>query len=347
MAKRVLLIESDTAHAREIYKALEAHGVEVRVTGDGKEGLELAQEERPDAIVLCVELPRVSGWSVCQKLKKDAALKDIAVVLTSSESTLETFDQHRRLKGRAEEYLLKPFPMQALVEKLAPIVGFDPAAPAAPAHAEQELVSLDDVEFEPTGATALDGANPLAGGDDDLKFLDDAFERLEGAAPPEAEAEAEVEVGLELPPEGTPGEAALGPEAPLDGQSGLEVSLELAPDPSPGPEPEPAAEAAPLAAALDPLPAPTSGEARDAEVARLTRALEDSEAARRELEARLARAEERVLRAVARLRHDDEARERARKALAIAQQLLGAEASQAPAAEEPTPAASASGSTPR
>jgi DNA-binding response OmpR family regulator len=45
------------------------------VSGDGKEGLELARVDRPDAIVLCVELPKMSGYSICNKLKKDDGLR--------------------------------------------------------------------------------------------------------------------------------------------------------------------------------------------------------------------------------------------------------------------------------
>ncbi len=90
-----------------------------------------------------------------------------------------------------------------------------------------------------------------------------------------------------------------------------------------------------------------NGHLADGELARLARALADSEDARRDLEERLARAEERVLRAVTRLQHDEEAREKARKALAIALQLIGSGPVQTPSGDEATFAPSAAGSTPR
>jgi DNA-binding response OmpR family regulator len=118
MSKKILIIESDSAFAGELATALEGKGFAVRVSGDGKEGLELARVDRPDAIVLCVELPKMSGYSICNKLKKDDALRTVPLVITSSEATPETFEQHRKLKTRAEDYLIKPFGGAALVERL-------------------------------------------------------------------------------------------------------------------------------------------------------------------------------------------------------------------------------------
>src|SRR5512142_1287888 len=123
MPKKILLIENDSAFAAGISESLEATGFEVRATGDGKEGLELARDWAPQAVVLCVELPGMSGYLVCQKLKKDEALKPIPLVLTSAEATEETFEKHRTLKARADDYLLKPYAAAALLEKLGALIG--------------------------------------------------------------------------------------------------------------------------------------------------------------------------------------------------------------------------------
>lgn len=188
MSAKILLIESDAAIASELSRALEARGLEVRITGDGKEGLELARDLRPDAVVLCVELPKMSGYSVCQKLKKDEALRGIPVVLTSAEATAETFEAHRKLKARADDYLIKPYAPGALLSKLGALLHL----PDAPADAE-ELVTLDDVE-ELSGEIALipegerfDSSVALPDDDEDLKLLDSAFDSIAGgprAEPP-------------------------------------------------------------------------------------------------------------------------------------------------------------------
>ena len=61
MPKKILLIENDSAFAAQVSETLEASGFDVRTTGDGKEGLDLAREWAPAAVVLCVELPGMSG----------------------------------------------------------------------------------------------------------------------------------------------------------------------------------------------------------------------------------------------------------------------------------------------
>jgi CheY-like chemotaxis protein len=197
MAKKILLIENDPAFASRTSRALEGTGVDVRVAAEGREGLDLARDWTPDAIVLCVELAGMSGYLVCQKLKKDDALKAIPLVLTSAEATQETFDKHRTLKARADDYLLKPYEPEALLEKLGALVDLADAA-AADMVPDDELVSLEeemglgggggepeaeiiglDLQSLPDEPSGEDGSRDL---DDDLKLLDDAFDGL--AAPP-------------------------------------------------------------------------------------------------------------------------------------------------------------------
>jgi DNA-binding response OmpR family regulator len=217
MPKKILLIENDPAFAERLSGTLEASGFDVRATGDGKDGLDLARDWTPDAVVLCVELPSMSGYLVCQKLKKDDLLKAIPLVLTSAEATEETFEKHRTLKARADEYLLKPYEPEALLDKLAALVGLpegvvtiapeevDPAG-----ETEEELVSLEEelggleaAEGEPEAEVpGLDleslpdePAAPRAPGavDEDLRLLDDAFDGLAAAAPAADEAAAALD----------------------------------------------------------------------------------------------------------------------------------------------------------
>ncbi|HUK66731.1 MAG TPA: response regulator [Anaeromyxobacteraceae bacterium] len=177
---KILLIESDSAFAQEISAALEARGLEVRGSADGKEALELARAEHPAVIVLCVELPKMSGYSVCNKLKKDEQLKSIPLVIMSAEATAETFEQHRKLKTRAEGYLIKPFAPAALIDLLGTLVTLPAEAPVV---SSDDIVTLDGIELQPSEpevqVTAdLGGARPAASEDDDLKLLDEAFEGL-------------------------------------------------------------------------------------------------------------------------------------------------------------------------
>lgn len=199
MPKKILLIENDSAFAGSLAESLESSGFDVRVAAEGKAGLDLAREWAPDGIVLCVELPGMSGYLVCQKLRKDDATKAIPLVLTSAEATADTFEKHKALKVRADAYLLKPFVPGALLEELA---GIGLASESTPNTTDEislqpvsgaddlpslELESLPDEPDEPPAPA------PAAGADDDLAFLDEAFEGISTPGMPRAAPEAPVE----------------------------------------------------------------------------------------------------------------------------------------------------------
>jgi DNA-binding response OmpR family regulator len=207
MPKKILLIENDATLAERLTAGLEEAGFETRVTGDGKEGLDLARDWTPEAIVLCVELPGMSGYLVCQKLKKDEALKAIPLVLTSAEATEETFEKHRTLKARADEYLLKPYEPADLATRLGALVGLPEGAPEGGGlPEEEELVSLEEEVGLGAGAAGEPGAEvggldlaslpdeasgaeqPAA--DADLRLLDDAFDGISAAPEPAGAEEA-------------------------------------------------------------------------------------------------------------------------------------------------------------
>lgn len=212
MPKKILLIENDSAFAAEVSEALERSGFDVRATGDGKDGLDLAREWAPEAVVLCVELPGMSGYLTCQKLKRDDALKGIPLVLTSAEATQETFDKHRTLKARADEYLLKPYLPGDLLEKLAALVGLPERARAE--GGEEELVSLEEemgleglstepvADLPPFDLESLsdEPSSAATSTDEDLRLLDDAFDGLSAPSEPEpARSALDLELDLEGP----------------------------------------------------------------------------------------------------------------------------------------------------
>src|SRR6266536_964726 len=102
MPTKVLVFESDPAFAGELRTEFGRLGIVAQVVDDGNAGLTAAAAEKPDLILLSIELPRTNGFSVCNKLKKDPGLKDVPLIIMSSDSSDETFEQHRKLRTRAE-----------------------------------------------------------------------------------------------------------------------------------------------------------------------------------------------------------------------------------------------------
>src|SRR5215207_9761052 len=71
MSKKVLIFESDAGFADELRGGFSRLGCDVTVVDDSIQGLQAAVRDRPDLILLTVELPRSNGFSVCNKLKRD------------------------------------------------------------------------------------------------------------------------------------------------------------------------------------------------------------------------------------------------------------------------------------
>src|SRR6187402_3157034 len=160
MAIKVLVFESDPSFAETLRSGLIEYGCEVTVLDDANAGLAAASREKPDLILLAIELPRMNGFSVCNKLKRDPALKDVPLIIMSSESTEETFEQHRRLRTRAEDYLHKPISFEDLVSRVQPYVTLskadvDSANDLPPAS--DDAIEIEDAEVvETSGEVAPD-----------------------------------------------------------------------------------------------------------------------------------------------------------------------------------------------
>src|SRR5690606_40302503 len=92
-------------------------GCATTVADDGEQGMKMAERQRADLTLLSIELPRMNGFSVCNKLKRNAALKDVPLITMSSDSTDETFEQHKRLRTRAEDYLHTPISFDELPKR--------------------------------------------------------------------------------------------------------------------------------------------------------------------------------------------------------------------------------------
>ncbi len=107
--KTLLIVEDDEKFAQILLDLARERGFKVLCANDGENGLQLAQEYRPSAIVLDVGLPRIDGWTVMDKLKHDSELRHIPVHFVSG-----TDDHADALRMGAIGYLLKPVSMTEL-----------------------------------------------------------------------------------------------------------------------------------------------------------------------------------------------------------------------------------------
>jgi signal transduction histidine kinase/CheY-like chemotaxis protein len=120
--KVALVIEDDKSASDLVKRWLAKAAYEIVSSGDAAEGFALAQEKRPDLILLDLELSNGTGWDVLSRLRGDPELNQIPVILTTVDD-----DRRRGLVAGASEHLTKPLTQEKLLHALqtydAPVTG--------------------------------------------------------------------------------------------------------------------------------------------------------------------------------------------------------------------------------
>jgi DNA-binding response OmpR family regulator len=116
-----ILIAEDEPDIRELVAfTLRFAGHEVTTTANGEEALHQASQIVPDIIIMDVRMPKMTGYDACRAMKADVMLKDIPVVFLSAKG--QDSEIQAGLDSGAEEYLLKPFAPDQLVERVKNIL---------------------------------------------------------------------------------------------------------------------------------------------------------------------------------------------------------------------------------
>ena len=116
MPETILLIEDEEDVSDLIRYHLKKSKYRVLSAADGLEGLRLASEERPDAVILDVMLPRLNGFEVAKRMKADPSTASIPLLILSAKGEPE-----HRIKGLelgADDYLPKPFSPKELLLRI-------------------------------------------------------------------------------------------------------------------------------------------------------------------------------------------------------------------------------------
>ena len=117
MSKKILIVEDDRFLRELMVKKLEKEGFEVVQALDGEEGVKKAKEEKPDLILLDLILPGIDGFEVLARVKEDALIASVPVIILSNLGQKEDID--RGLKLGASDYLVKAhFTPGEIIEKV-------------------------------------------------------------------------------------------------------------------------------------------------------------------------------------------------------------------------------------
>ena len=117
MKKEKILIIDDEAQLVDMFKMrLEANNYDVIAAYDGEEGLDKAQKENPDIILLDIQMPRMDGYQTLKKLREDSRTESIPVIMLTAKSQAVDVSQAAGLG--ANDYIVKPFDPQTLMQKI-------------------------------------------------------------------------------------------------------------------------------------------------------------------------------------------------------------------------------------
>lgn len=124
MSQKVLVVD-DEAHIRMLIEQtledLEDDGVEILTASDGQEAFDIIMDEKPNLVYLDVMMPKMNGFDVCQKVKKDSGVNSTYIILLTAKG--QEIDRQKGDEVGADLYMTKPFDPDALLDKAREVLG--------------------------------------------------------------------------------------------------------------------------------------------------------------------------------------------------------------------------------
>jgi two-component system response regulator MprA len=113
MNELILIVEDNEAIVKMMQRTLIYEGYKVDTALDGETGLELAESDHPDLVVLDLMLPGIDGLEVCQRLR---AKGNVPILMLTAKDTIQ--DRVLGLDAGADDYLVKPFELEELMARI-------------------------------------------------------------------------------------------------------------------------------------------------------------------------------------------------------------------------------------
>jgi two-component system cell cycle response regulator DivK len=116
MSKRILVVE-DQDDNRQILRDLFASvGYDMTEAVDGKAGVAAAKEQRPDLILMDIQLPLLDGYEATRRIKADPELKSIPIIVVTSYAL--SGDEDKARAAGCDAYFAKPYSPRQLLAKI-------------------------------------------------------------------------------------------------------------------------------------------------------------------------------------------------------------------------------------
>jgi DNA-binding response OmpR family regulator len=103
---RILIADDSQPNAELLEAHLDGTGYDTRIVANGEETLAAARDWQPDAILLDVMMPKMSGFEVCRRLKADAAIRDTGVLMVTALD--QPTDVEQAVTAGTDDFITKP-----------------------------------------------------------------------------------------------------------------------------------------------------------------------------------------------------------------------------------------------
>ena len=116
MSKRILVVEDQDDNMQILRDLLDSVGYEIIEARDGAEGVKVAKAERPDLILMDIQLPVLDGYEATRQIKADPELRTIPIIVVTSYAL--SGDEDKAREAGCDDYVPKPYSPRQLLAKI-------------------------------------------------------------------------------------------------------------------------------------------------------------------------------------------------------------------------------------
>jgi DNA-binding response OmpR family regulator len=117
---RILIVDDEPNIVLALELLMKKEGYEVHTVDDGERAVQAAKELLPDLILLDIMMPKMDGYEVCQRIRSDALLKDVSIIMLTAKG--REVEREKGLALGADLYITKPFSTRQVVMKVKEIL---------------------------------------------------------------------------------------------------------------------------------------------------------------------------------------------------------------------------------
>jgi two-component system cell cycle response regulator DivK len=121
MKKRILIVEDNDLNLKLFRDLLTAHGYETIETKEGLEAINLTRSEKPDLILMDIQLPEISGLDVTRRLKAEQSLASIPIIAVTAFAMKD--DEEKILAAGCQAYISKPISIAPFLNTVRKFLG--------------------------------------------------------------------------------------------------------------------------------------------------------------------------------------------------------------------------------